>query len=306
MVIEEKLHETKLGLEQHMRMSCLETPLKATMTKMLRHKMEVAEVYSPPRVVAMASKMGLRQGWGMDLTTMDVDGRAWDSNQKEMRNRAVRGLLRDKPLVLVGSLMCVPFSIMNSINYSRMDPSEVEQRKEHGRRHLQFCTRLYKLQVDGGRYLTHEHPQSASSWHEGCIQKLLKEEGVQRVVGDQCMYGLKAREGNRIGPARKGTGFSTNSPFVAKRLCNRCPNWDGQRVCNHVRLDNGKAAKAQVYPDELCQAICQGIRDRMEVDRAGQFVIMNIHNQDHTIAQSLKQEAHDIKRQYKTVEEEDH
>ena len=139
----------------------------------------------------------------MDLTTMDIDGCAWDFNQEKMRNRAVRRLLRDKPVVLVGSPMCVPFSTMNSINYSRMDTPEVEQRTDYGRTHLQFCARLYKLQVDGGRYFIHEHPQSASSWHEGCIQKLLKEEGVQRVVGDQCMYGLKAREGNRIGPARK-------------------------------------------------------------------------------------------------------
>ena len=112
------------------------------MLKMLRSKMEVAEVYSPPRVAAMVAKMGPRQGWSHDLTTTDDDGRQWDFDSVDMRNRAVRKLLKDKPLVLIGSPMCGPFSSMNQINYSRMDAAEVAQKIEYGRRHLQFCTKL--------------------------------------------------------------------------------------------------------------------------------------------------------------------
>ena len=52
--------------------------------------MEVAEVYSRPRVVEMARRMGLRAGWSLDLTTCDEDGKSWDFNQLEMRNKAVR------------------------------------------------------------------------------------------------------------------------------------------------------------------------------------------------------------------------
>lgn len=150
-----------------------------------------------------------------------------------MRNRAVRKLLRDKPVVLVGSPTCGPFSVMNCINYGRMDKTEVAQRLEHVRRHLKFCAKLYKMQIDGGRYFLHEHLQSATSWGEDCIKKLLQEQGVQRVIGDQCMYGLKSKEGGRIGAARKSIGFLTNSPCVAKRLSKRCPNWNGIPVRKH-------------------------------------------------------------------------
>ena len=62
------------------------------MVKHLLAKMEVAEVYSPPRVTEMARKMGLRAGWALDLTMEDHDGRTWDLTSLAMRYRAVRKL----------------------------------------------------------------------------------------------------------------------------------------------------------------------------------------------------------------------
>ena len=108
-------------------------------------KIEVAEIYSPPRVTETAKKMGLRAGWALDITTSDVDGRAWDFNQLEMRNRTVRKLVRDKPILLVGSPMCKAFSQLNNINYSKMLKEEVEQRLKYGRKHIEFCTKLYGM-----------------------------------------------------------------------------------------------------------------------------------------------------------------
>ena len=76
------------------------------MLQMMVNNMDVAEFYSPPRITDMAVKMGLRAGWSMDITTNDTDGRAWDFNVAEMRNRAARRVLKDKPLLLIGSQMC--------------------------------------------------------------------------------------------------------------------------------------------------------------------------------------------------------
>ena len=75
------------------------------MMHMMIAAMDVAEFYSPPRVATMASRMGLRVGWSLDLTTKDTDGRAWDFNVPEMRNRAARLVLKDKPMLLIGSPM---------------------------------------------------------------------------------------------------------------------------------------------------------------------------------------------------------
>ena len=187
-------------------------------------QMEVAEVYSPPRVAKMAKQMGLRAGWSLDLTTRDENGRPWDFNDKAMRNAAVRELLNDKPRLLIGSPMCGPFSSMNNINYARMTDAEKEQRIAYGRKHLELCMRLYEIQWSEGRYFLHEHPATASSWSEQCVVNMLRKHGVTHGTGDQCRYGLKAYDGQREGPAKKSTKFMTNSPCIAKRLNLRCPN----------------------------------------------------------------------------------
>ena len=37
-------------------------------------RVDVVETYSPPRMAAMAAKLGYVPGFSMDLTTMDEDG----------------------------------------------------------------------------------------------------------------------------------------------------------------------------------------------------------------------------------------
>ena len=97
----------------------IETQFNQTMLHMLRANMEVAEFYSPARVIQMAREMGLRAGWGLDHTTTDDDGRAWGFNSVEMRNRAIHRALKDRPLLLIGSPVCIAYSTMNNINYCR-------------------------------------------------------------------------------------------------------------------------------------------------------------------------------------------
>ncbi len=52
-------------------------------------RIDVAEVYSPPRVADVASKMGMKGGWPLDLTGLDpADGQPWDFTKEEERRRA--------------------------------------------------------------------------------------------------------------------------------------------------------------------------------------------------------------------------
>ena len=245
--------------------------------------------------------MGLRAGWALDITTRDKDGREWDFNQLEMRNRAVRRDLQDKPLLFIGSPMCTAFSQMNNMNYHKMDPAEVQRRMEYGRRHLEFCTQLYNIQWEAGRYFLHEHPAGASSWSEKCIQKLLNKHGVMRVNGDQCRYGLVATDNGYTGPARKSTGFMTNSPCIAKSLSKRCENTAHKKMQEHVPLTDGRAKAAQVYPPALYKAICQGLRQQMIVDEKGQFLLAQVDN--NASGGELMKVAKEFQSQYKTVEE---
>ena len=312
MIITEQMEETRghvkkaiHSIQQQMKMEhCdVSNQLDATMLKMLIGKIEMAEVYSPPRVTEVARKMGLRAGWSLDITICDKDGRNWDFNNVEMRNRAVRKALTDEPLLLIGSPMCTAFSTMNRINYARMSDEDVKQRIEYGRKHIQFCAKLYAMQWRAGRYLLHEHPEGASSWQEECIANMLCKEGVMRVNGDQCPYGLQTKDGAKVGLARKATGFMTNSICIAQKLDKRCPNPSGNPIHQHIVLDNGRTRAAQIYPEKLCKAICEGLQEQIRKDERGQFLLMNLDNDGTTSSAELQNSAQKIKHKYPTVEE---
>ena len=90
------------------------------LTQMTTTDMDVAEVYSPERVITMAKKMGLNVAWALDLTTTDENGQYWNFDCVNMRNKATRLLLNDKPLFLIGSPMCIEFTQWMHINHPRM------------------------------------------------------------------------------------------------------------------------------------------------------------------------------------------
>lgn len=246
------------------------------MLKMLIANMDVAEFYSPPRVTELARRMGLKAGWSVDLTTTDSDGRAWDFNEVEMRNRAVREVLVDKPLLLIGSPMCTVYSAMNRINHSRMTKEEVNARFRYAKKHLEFSAKLYQMQIDAGRYFLHEHPQTASSCQEACIQKIPNRDGVMKFIGGQCRYGFKTLHKGQEGLARKSIGFMMNSVHIVQQLGRRCPNQGRYMVHQHIGLDGGRTRSAHVYPRELCRAICLGLQNQIKVDEKGQFLFMEL------------------------------
>ena len=149
--IRKAIHHVERKVKQEGRAG-LGVQLDQTTFQMLIASMDVAEVYSPPRVKQLAREMGLRAGWSLELTTQDTDGRAWDFNEVEMKNKAQRRVLIDKPLLLIGSPTCTMYSSMNYINNSRMSKEEVDARFRYAKKHLEFSAKLYQMQIDAGRY----------------------------------------------------------------------------------------------------------------------------------------------------------
>ena len=127
---------------------------------------------------------------------------------------------------------------------------------------------------------TNEHPQIAKSWEEPAITDFFEKDGVHRVTGDQCMYGLKTKDGDRVGPARKSTGFMSNSPCIAQALSQRCPSIANRKVHQHILFEGGRTRVAQVHPPELCRAICEGFKAQLEVDKEGQLLLAEVQQSD--------------------------
>ena len=60
---------------------------------------------------------------------------------------------------------------------------------------------------------------------------------------------------------KKPTAFMTNAEEIGWELNKRCQG--GHR---HVQLVNGRAKRAEVYPDELCYCILKGLMKQMKRD----------------------------------------
>ena len=60
---------------------------------------------------------------------------------------------------------------------------------EEAYEHLKFICAVYKWQVSRKWYFLHEHPASAVSWRLPLIKAVRVLEGVECIVGDQCVHG---------------------------------------------------------------------------------------------------------------------
>ena len=136
------------------------------------------------------------------------------------------------------------------------------------RKHVEFCCKLYEYQLKRGAHFVHEHPWGAKSWDMECVTKLIHNEDVMIAMVDQCRFGLETSgEDGSIGPARKRTGFMSSSWTVIEELDGACNGLHKR----HNHLIDGRAKEAEVYPPELCRAICRGVARQKAIDESGAY-----------------------------------
>jgi hypothetical protein len=85
----------------------------------------VADIYSPPRItkaIKMMPSSKVIAGFALDLTTCDEDGRAWNSDEEEMRQRAKENMATEKLCFLIGSPFCTPYSPLQALSAARRYP----------------------------------------------------------------------------------------------------------------------------------------------------------------------------------------
>ena len=77
---------------------------------------DVSELYSPSRVVKMARRLGMKGGVSLDLTVSANDGYVWDFSRKHCTDRALQIIDEQRPLLLVLSPECTPYSNIQNLN----------------------------------------------------------------------------------------------------------------------------------------------------------------------------------------------
>ena len=76
---------------------------------------ELSEVFTE-----VARDIGLRAGWTLDACTVDDEGNPWDFTKLELKNKAIRKVLKDEPLVLLGSPPCTEWSTVMNVNWPEL------------------------------------------------------------------------------------------------------------------------------------------------------------------------------------------
>ena len=97
------------------------------------------------------------------------------------------------------------------------------------------------------------------------------------VTTHMCAFGMLSKDEEGFGLV-KPTSMMTISPEVGRRLAKRCCcNHDcpEEQRHRHVKLINGRASHAQVYPRSLCRAVCEGVAHQKMID-AGNLVGMDM------------------------------
>ena len=108
----------------------------------------------------------------------------------------------------------------------------------------------------------HEHPKTAVSWENAHIEALKGDPRTIVAEADLCQFGLRSRDREGEGLAKKPTTFFTNSLGMTKALSHKC-----KRGHRNVHLMEVIASAGQVYPKGLCRAMVQGTKRQLRVDR---------------------------------------
>jgi hypothetical protein len=213
-------------------------------------------------VDALARMWGIMPGMSLDLISVDPeDGMPWDFNITEKRDKAEALVAKGSAMLIIGSPMCSAFSQLQSLYCRRRGPEKVENMIRDGVKHLRFCAKLYRIQMEQGLYFIHEHPAQAKSWQDPEIDKLVRDYRVKTVTGNMCMFGMTQEVEGSTGLIKKATIFMTKAIMIAERLNRVC-----DKTHKHNQLIGGRVKKAQIYPEESCAQMLRGLLDQMGYD----------------------------------------
>ena len=220
---------------------------------------DVAEFYSPPRVLCKARSLGLRGQLSLDLLTH------WDFRLPSHCALSLQLLKQLNIMVLILSPPCTMFSALQRMwNFKRMAKCLLEQRWSEAMGYLGHAMQCALAQHHGGRFFVFEHPASASSWSQPIVQQVAALHGVHCVVFDQCMTGLRSKV--RQAPMRKRTRLMTNNlAFVRQFSGLMC---DGRHEHQLVQGSEGgvrRSVWAQLYPEPMVDRLAAGAQECLRV-----------------------------------------
>ena len=155
---------------------------------------ETTAILNPSKFASCATRLGLREGFAVDLTTARANGTMRDLSLEDDRAELRRVQNREQPELLAGG---PPSDDFNSLLYTCVEPQEISKMKtERIEPQMRTCVQAYELQMTMQKHFVHEHPKDSASWNMLEVQSLVSDPRVRSIDGPMCRWSLKARGSN--------------------------------------------------------------------------------------------------------------
>ena len=157
----------------------------------LSNELNACEATAILNPASCATRLGLREGLAVDLTTARANGTMWDLSLEDDKAELRRVQNREQPELLVGSPPSDEFSSLLSTCAEAREVSKLRIEKIEPQ--IRACVQSYKLQMEMRKHFVHEHPEVSSSWEMPEVQSLINDTKVYSIDGPVCRWSLRTR-----------------------------------------------------------------------------------------------------------------
>ena len=214
---------------------------------------DVAEYYSPPRIVPLAKRIGAK---GNAMLSLDILT-GWDFRHDNVRKLSL-DLLTSLPVQFV--MLCPPCAIFSALqrlwDIKKMSKDVFNSKWEEGVLHVSHAMACAKCQLLHNRFFAYEHPAGASSWSLPDVQEVQSMSGVYTVVVDMCMMGLVSKVDQQ--PMRKRTRIMTNCGALVRSLQGKlCDKTHDHQTIQGSEGGVRRSSWAQIYPQPFAALVAE-------------------------------------------------
>ena len=220
-------------------------------------------ILNPSKFASCATRLGLREGFPVDLTTARANGIMWDLSLKDDKAELRRVENREQPELLVGGPSSDEFSSLLS---TRAEPREISKLKtEKIEPQIRACVQSYKLLMEMQKHFVHKHPKDSSLWEMPEVQSLINDPRVYSIDGPMCRWSLRTQGSkDKTEFMRKRTRWITSSKEIAEVLRGD-GRWKRDKRFVHM---TGKSETVSQYPASLVVAMLRAVKRQMISDGA--------------------------------------
>ena len=140
---------------------------------------ETTAILNPSKFASCATRLGLREGFAVELTTARANGSMWDLSLEDDIAELRRVQDREHPELLART---PPNDDYSSLLNACAEPREISKsRTERIEPQIRTCVQAYKLQMEMQKHFVQEHPKDSASWEVPEVQTLVNDPKVYSI-----------------------------------------------------------------------------------------------------------------------------